>query len=142
MHKRVQQLQGLWLYLYNHQFIRYLFVGGTTFILNESVLILLHGVLKLVLPFAVFMAYLVSFVYNFSLNRKWSFTAAEKNTLKKHIKPYTILFFFNLGYSIVFVSIVSHFMNYALATALSVATQTTWTFYVFKTYIFVKTPVA
>ncbi len=137
MHQRVEQLHGLWKYLYHHQLVRYLFVGGTTFLILEGGIFTLHGLLKLPVPFAVFMSYLVSFLYNFTLNRKWAFSAAEKSTLKKHIKPYTILFFFNLGFSTVFVSTLSHFINYAVVTALYVAIQTTWTYYVYKKYIFV-----
>ena len=136
MQQTIKKLHGFLLYLYKHQFIRYLFVGGTTFMLNEGALITLHGFLKLMLPFAVFLSYLISFTYNFTLNLKWAFSTSETNTLKKHIRPYTILFFFNLMFSIVFVSTASHFIHYAVATAVSIAIQTTWTFYIYKKYIF------
>lgn len=124
-------------YLYNHQFLRYLFVGGTTFILDEGGLITLHGVLKLWLPAAIFLSYLVAFMYNFSLNRWWAFKSHESSSLNKHIRPYTLLFLFNLIFSIIFISIMSHFINYAVAKALSVAIQVTWTYFIFKKYIFV-----
>lgn len=137
MNQKVQGLHGFLRYMYNHQFIRYLFVGGTTFILDEGGLIALHGFLKLALPLALFTSYLVAFVYNFTLNRTWAFNAAEAKSLKHHIRPYTILFFFNLIFSIVFVSTASHFINYAIAKAISVAIQVTWTFFIYKKYIFV-----
>jgi len=124
-------------YLYKHRFVRYLFVGGTSFIIDEGLLILLHGKHNVWLPLATFIAYLIAFIYNFSLNRWWAFSAAENNTLRKHIVPYTILFFFNLVFTIMFVSLASHFINYAVAKALAVIIQVSWTYFVYKNVIFV-----
>jgi putative flippase GtrA len=126
-------------YLYRHHFIRYLFVGGTTFILDEGLLILLHGHLDVWLPLALFIAYLVAFIYNFSLNRWWTFSASENKTLKQHMVPYTLLFFFNLAFTVVFVSLASHVINYALAKAIAVVIQVGWNFIIYKYVIFTKT---
>jgi putative flippase GtrA len=142
MQVKILQMRKLAIYLYNLQFVRYLFVGGTTFILDEGLLITFHGVLNIWLPLALFMSYLIAFVYNFSLNRWWAFSAAETSTIKKHIKPYAILFVFNLVFSIVFVSLASHYINYAVAKAISVAVQTTWTFFAYRKYIFVSLAVS
>lgn len=131
-------LKGLALYLYKHPLMRYLFVGGTTFIIDEGLLIILHGKLDVWLPAALFLAYLTAFIYNFSLNRWWAFSAAENKSLHEHVVPYTFLFFFNLMFTIVFVSIVSHFINYALAKALAVMIQVSWTYIIYKNFIFAK----
>lgn len=137
MHQKAQEINVFIKYLYKHQFIRYLFVGGTTFMLDEIGLIFLHGYLHLILPVATLLSFIVAFVYNFNLNRKWSFSAADSRSLKKHLKPYTLLFFFNLIFAVAFVSVASHVVNYAIAKALSVGIQTLWTFYIYKRYIFV-----
>lgn len=126
-------------YLYHHHFLRYLFVGGTTFIIDEALLIALHGKLGVQLTVSLFFSYLVAFVYNFSLNRWWAFSASENKTLAKHLAPYMLLFTFNLIFNIVFVNVVSHFINYAFAKALAVITQMAWTYFIYKNVIFVRT---
>lgn len=133
--EKTKALAGI---LYRHRFMRYLAVGGTTFMLDEGLLILLHGKFNIWLPLATFVAYIVSFVYNFSLNRWWSFSAAEANSLRRHIVPYTALFIFNLVFTVVAVSLLSHVMNYALAKPLVVIAQTTWNYFIYKNYIFVR----
>lgn len=133
---------GLIGYLYKHKLIRYLFTGGTTFIIDEGLLILLHGVGKVWLPLALFIAYSVAFIYNFSVNRWWAFSASENKTVRQHIVPYGALFLFNLAFAIIFVSIASHFINYAVAKAISVIIQTSWTYLIYKNIIFAKVSVA
>lgn len=136
----MRRVRGLVGYFYRHKFIRYLFVGGTTFIIDEGLLILLHGGAHVWLPLALFVAYSIAFVYNFSLNRWWAFSASENNTVRQHIVPYTALFLFNLIFAIVFVSLVSQFIHYAIAKAVSVIIQTSWTFLIYKNVIFVSHP--
>lgn len=130
--------------LYKHNFVRYLFVGGSTFIIDEGLLVLLHGMAAVSLPLATTAAYIVAFVYNFSLNRWWTFSASANQSLRKHIVPYGILFAFNLITAVILVSLLSHVMNYALAKVLVVALQTSWNFVIYKNYIFTgekETPV-
>jgi putative flippase GtrA len=129
-------LKGLATYLYKHHLIRYLFVGGTTFIIDEGLLILLHGKVRVNLELSLLVAYSVAFVYNFSLNRWWAFSASENKSLGQHIAPYSLLFFFNLGFNIIFVSLMSHVINYALAKPLAVIIQITWTYIIYRNYIF------
>jgi len=124
--------------LYRHHLIRYLFVGGTTFIIDFGLLILLHGKEKMWLPLATFISYSIAVVYNFSLNRWWTFSASETKSLRQHITPYAILLSFNLLFTVVFVSLVSHFMNYAIAKIVAVIIQTGWNYFIYKNVIFLK----
>jgi putative flippase GtrA len=132
--KKITDLIAL---LYNSHLVRYLFIGGTTFVIDEAILIMLHGVWHVALPLSLFIAYGVAFVYNFSLNRWWNFSASADGKLAKHLVPYAFLFVFNLVFTIVSVSFMSRYINYAVAKALSVALQTTWTFLAYKYLIFV-----
>lgn len=122
--------------LYHHHFVRYLFVGGTTFAIDLGLLIFLHGVEKVWIPFATGLAYCVAIVYNFCLNRWWTFSAAEKKSLHQHMIPYIILLTFNLLFSVIFVSLSSHVINYAIAKVIAVALQTSWTFFCYKHFVF------
>lgn len=133
----MDKLKTVTLFLYRHSLIRYLAVGGSTFILDFGILFLLHGVWDLNLGASASVAYWVSISYNFILNRYWTFDAHEKESLKRHITGYMMLLVANYLFTVTFVSIVGEHINYMIAKALAVAIQMIWTYYVYKRYIFV-----
>jgi putative flippase GtrA len=135
----IKRTRGLLGYLYKHPLVRYLFVGGSTFVIDEGLLILFHGVLSIWLPLALLGAYCVAFAYNFVLNRWWTFNAADNQSIKKHLVPYSALFLFNLAFTVVFVSLASHVINYAIAKVIAVAIQVSWTYFIYKHFIFINT---
>jgi len=126
-------------YLYNHHFIRYLFVGGSTFVIDLGLLIFLKEKVHLRLLVATSFSYWASIAYNFCLNRWWTFSVSENTSLKKHLALYAVLLGINYVFTIVFVSTFSKFINYSLAKIISVAIQMTWTYYIYKKYIFIRT---
>ncbi|HSX45319.1 MAG TPA: GtrA family protein [Candidatus Saccharimonadales bacterium] len=134
----MQEAKRLTLYFYKHSFIRYLFVGGTTFFLDLGTLILLHGKFHISLPLATSIAYWLSVIFNFSLNRWWTFSVSEKSSLQKHAMTYGLLLGFNFIFTVIFVSNVSHHINYAKAKILAVAFQMCWNFFIYKNFIFTK----
>lgn len=127
---------GLVVYLYKHHFVRYLFVGGTSFIIDFGTLVLLHGKFRVNLAIATSIAYWLSIIYNFTLNRWWTFSAGENKKLHQHLIPYGILLAGNYVFTVLFVGIVSHHINYAVAKTLAVILQTTWTYQIYKKVIF------
>ena len=62
----IKRARTLSIKLYNHHFVRYVFVGGTTFIIDLGLLVLLHGFLHVNLAIATSIAYWVAIAYNFS----------------------------------------------------------------------------
>lgn len=133
----MNKTKELTLYLYNHHFVRYLLVGGTTFIIDFGLLYSLHSKFKVGLDISTTIAYWVSIVYNFILNRYWTFNAREKESLKKHLLIYCSLLLFNYAFVIIFISIMSHHINYIVAKAIAVLLQMIWTYPVYKKVIFV-----
>lgn len=133
----MDKIKTLTLFLYRHSLIRYLAVGGTTFLLDFGILFVLHGLWELNLGASASVAYWVSISYNFILNRYWTFDAHEKESLKRHITGYMMLLVANYLFTVTFVSIVGAHINYMIAKALAVAIQMIWTYYVYKRYIFV-----
>jgi putative flippase GtrA len=138
----VRKTSAFVLYLYRHHFIRYLFVGSTTFIFDFALLFLLHGKASVDLAVATSIAYWVSIAYNFFLNRSWTFSARDKTDLRRHLSTYLILLGFNYLFTVVFVSLASHHINYLLAKAISVAISMSWTYFAYKNYIFTSKPPA
>lgn len=126
----------LTLYLYQHNLVRYLVVGGSTFAIDLGLLVLLHGAEGVWLPLATAIAYCIAIIYNFCLNRWWTFSASENKSVREHIIPYSILLGFNFLFTVLFVSLLSHFINYAVAKVLAVAIQTTWTYFCYKHFVF------
>lgn len=130
------RLKSFLLYLYRHHFIRYLFVGGTTFLIDFSILFFLHEVVHFNLALATSIAYWASITFNFLLNRSWTFSASEKKKLHEHALFYGLLLSFNYLYTVIAVSILSHFMYFGIAKLIAVITQVSWTYFLYKNYVF------
>jgi putative flippase GtrA len=128
----IKKVKTISVVIYNHRFARYVFVGGTTFILDLSLLIGLHGILHVDLAIATSAAYWIAIAYNFTLNRWWSFSASENNSLRKHLPPYLLLLGFNYIFTVLFVGFFSREMPYELAKAIAVPIQMVWTYPLFK----------
>lgn len=125
-------------YLYRHHFVRYLLVGGTTFVIDFGILFILHGHLKLNLAASTSVAYWISIAYNFVLNRYWTFDAREKDSLARHISTYFLLLIGNYLFTVTLVSVAGTHISYVIAKALAVGLSMIWTYPVYKKYIFVS----
>jgi len=125
-------------YFYHLHVMRYLFVGATSLLLDVTILVILHGKLGVTLAVATSIAYWCSIIYNFSLNRQWTFSAGENKKLHQHLAGYSILLGFNYLFTLLFVSFFSHYINYAIAKIIAVAIQTMWTYPMYKFVIFSK----
>lgn len=123
-------------YLYRHNLVRYLFVGGSTFLIDLGLLVLLHGKLHLGIGLATTISYWTSIAYNFTLNLNWTFSSGEKRKLHQHIIPYAILLGCNYLFTLIFVSVGSHYINYAVCKVIAVALQTMWTYPIYKHVVF------
>ena len=106
--------------------------------IDFGILYTLHGLLKFNLAASTSVAYWISISYNFVLNRYWTFDAREKESLKRHVTIYFVLLVFNYLFTVTVVSLLSTHINYVIAKALAVATSMTWTYYIYKNYIFIK----
>ena len=124
--------------LYRHHFIRYLLIGGTTFIIDFGLLFSLKTRAHTSLVVATSVGYWISILYNFTMNRWWSFSAAEKNNLHRHALTYGALLAFNFLFTIIFVGLVSKVMYFGFAKVLAVLIQMSWTYLIYKNYIFTK----
>ena len=76
------------------QFIRYVIVGITGFILEYTLFLVLRERLGIRELLSNIIVYTVIFWFNFLLNKFWSFKA--RNNFKRQLLYYGILFFFNL----------------------------------------------
>ena len=134
------RVKNITVYLYRHRFVRYLFVGGTTFLIDFGILYFLKNNLQTTITFSTSVAYWISISYNFLLNRYWTFEAREKEDLKRHITIYMFLLIGNYFFTLIFVAIISNYIYFLFTKALAVAIQMTWTYYIYRDMIFYTKP--
>ncbi len=99
-------------------------------------LFLLHAIFHLSLPIAASVAYWFAVLYNFSITRLWTFSKKDYEKLYKHMFMYGLLLAINYSFTVIFVSIVSNSIYFGTAKILAVIIQTSWTFFIYKKYIF------
>lgn len=122
--------------LYYHPFVRYVAIGGTTFALDFFLLVLLHGVLGINLLVATTVAYWTSIAFNFLANRFWTFGATETHIIK-HVMTYGLLLGFNYLFTVAFLAVATNLgMHYTIAKVVAVAIQMTWTYVIYKRFVF------
>ncbi len=122
--------------IYEHSFVRYVVIGGSTFALDFVLLVLLHGFLDINLFIATTFAYWTSIAFNFVANRFWTFGATE-TPITKHLAGYLTLLGVNYLFTVGFLTVATHLgMHYAVAKVLAVLIQISWTYVIYKKYIF------
>lgn len=125
-------------FFYRHHFVRYVFVGGSTFVLDFSILFCLQHFTNVSLSISTTLAYWIAIAYNFVLNRWWTFSAAESKNLSKHLTLYLVLLGANYLVTLLIVLGLSHFIYFGWAKVFAVIVQITWTYPIYKKVIFTK----
>jgi putative flippase GtrA len=132
----IEQSSALFWFLYRHPFIRYLVVGGTTFMIDLGLLILLHGHFRINLTIATTVGYWVSVTYNFFLNRHWVFSAQQAKRLHEHAFLYGCLLGINYIYTVVAMNVLTKHISYEFAKMIVIVVAIAWTYPIYKRYIF------
>jgi len=118
--------------------VRYLLVGGTSFLVDAGLLFILHDIVDLSILIAGSVAFWIGVIYNFTLTRLWTFSVRDKQQLHKHILLYALLLAFNYVSTIVLLALLSNVMHFIIAKTLIVAAQTVWNYPIYKFVIFRK----
>lgn len=131
-------MKSLLLTIYKKPFFRYLFVGGSSFVLDLGILTLLYKMLGLNITIATSVAFWLAVIYNFILTRSWTFSVREKEQLKKHAVLYVCLLTANYLITTIFMLLTNNILYYALAKTIIVIVQTFWNYPIYKYLIFKK----
>jgi putative flippase GtrA len=116
--------------------LKYVVVGGSTFLIDLGLLILLREVAHVAILLATTISYWASIAFNFFTNRAWTFQAQAR--LRRHALPYVLLLLTNYVVTIGLVGGLSHLgVNYAIAKVLAVGVSMSWTYIAYKKLIFV-----
>jgi putative flippase GtrA len=118
------------------QLRRYLIVGFSTVGFETLVLWILKEYIGINLIVANTMAYTISFIFNFYLNRTWSFSS--KSDISYQLKAYGVLFVFNLFASNMIIHLLTNVAGvyYMLSKFISIAMIVSWNFVLYKKIIY------
>ncbi len=123
--------------MYSKSFRRYVFVGASTVAIDYFVLVILRRGFSGGLVYSISAAYWTSIVYNFTLNRYWSFEAA-KGMIPKQLFFYGCLLLFNYLVTLGVVwGLESLGLSEYIAKLFALALTITWTYVFYKKIVFV-----
>jgi len=118
------------------QLKKYFITGFSSFGLEYSLLIILTEYVDLWYILSNTIAFLVSFWFNFLLNRYWSFQS--KNNFSRQLFLYMTLLLVNLGISNVLMYIITDIFGvvYLISKIMVVSVITMWNFIIYKRMIY------
>ena len=118
------------------RFVRYVFVGGTTFTIDIGLFSLFHGLFGWDALVANTISYWTAIVFNFLANRAWTFDANE-TALKRNLTLYISLLLFNFAFSSLFLAVARNIgADLHLAKIIATGVQILWTYIAYKKVIF------
>lgn len=119
--------------------IKFLLVGGASFAVDLGLLVLLHEVFGVDLWIATPLAFIASLVFNFALQRSFTFRAQNR----RHVSflKYLALVVFNVVAIDVIVNAFDIWgMSYGIGKVVATVVTTSWNFWLYKVWIFKREP--
>lgn len=130
---------GLAMRLYQHAVVRFLLVGGLSFALDLGILALLHEVFGVALWVATPIAFVVSLVFNFLLQRIFTFQATNNGSISA--AKYILLVIVNIAVSdLVVTGFDALGWSYIVGKTTATVMTTTWNYFLYHHWIFKRTP--
>lgn len=121
--------------------IKFLLVGGASFVVDLGLLTLLHEVFWVDLWIATPVAFIASLVFNFVLQRSFTFRARSPRHMS--LFKYLVLVVFNVVAIDVIVNAFDTWgISYGIGKAVATVLTTTWNFWLYKIWIFRRDPAA
>lgn len=119
----------------NSHLLKFLLVGGLSFAIDLALLVVLHEVFGVVLWIATPIAFLTSLIFNFLLQRIFTFKATNRGHAS--FVRYAILVAFNTVATDFIVNTFAHWdLTYAAGKVVATALTMGWNFYLYKYWIF------
>lgn len=125
--------------VHNSHLIKFLLVGGASFAVDLGLLILLHEVFGVDLWIATPLAFIASLVFNFLLQRSFTFRAQNR----RHVSflKYLALVVFNVVAIDVIVNAFDAWgVSYGIGKVVATVVTTSWNFWLYKVWIFKREP--
>ncbi|WP_376934784.1 GtrA family protein [Arthrobacter liuii] len=140
MRHRAQKLASrILLIVERSHLIKFLLVGGASFAVDLALLTLLHEVFGVGLWIATPIAFIASLVFNFALQRSFTFRARNRSHVS--LLKYLALVVFNIVAIDVIVNVFDAWgISYGIGKAFATVLTTAWNFWLYKVWIFRHEP--
>jgi putative flippase GtrA len=121
-------------------FKKYLVIGFSSFALEYIIYLIFTDLVRIWYLYASTIAQAIVFCYNFLMNRYWSFQSRMK--LSRQLLRYGVIFLFNVGMSNLLIYLLKDILglNYYLSKVLVMGAIVSWTFIIYKKFIFLTNP--
>lgn len=131
--------QGLLGKFFGHSAVRYLIVGGFSFAVDFGLLVLLREVFHWDVGLASATAFLTSLVFNFLLQRQFSFESAHRTHVS--MIRYGLLVVANTVATVLIVQLLTPTpLGYVGGKVISTAAMTVWNYFLYQHWVFGKKP--
>ncbi|MDR7083047.1 putative flippase GtrA [Arthrobacter ginsengisoli] len=131
--------RGLLRKFFGHSAVRYLIVGGLSFAVDFGLLVLLREVFHWDVGIASATAFLTSLVFNFLVQRKFSFESAHRTHVS--MIRYGVLVVANTLATVLIVQLLTPtILGYMGGKVVSTAAMTVWNYFLYKHWVFGKKP--
>lgn len=131
--------RGLLARFFGHSAVRYLIVGGLSFTVDFALLVLLREVFRWDVGIASATAFLSSLVFNFLVQRKFSFDSAHRTHVS--MIRYGLLVVANTLATVLIVELLTPtVLGYMGGKVISTAAMMVWNFFLYQHWVFGKKP--
>jgi len=124
--------------IYKNSVLRYLAVGGTSFIVDFGLLYFFHEVLGVRLWISTGVAFLASFLFNFTFQKIFAFSSKSHSGWS--LVKYLALVAFNTLATVAIVSLLYTFIGWELAKVLATVLTTIWNYLAYRFIVYTDTP--
>ena len=120
--------------------LRYIIVGGTSYAIELTVLLLLVHVLHFNTTLAVSIGFWLGLVISFLLQKFLAFKNTNTRARRLTIQTvyYALLVLFNYGFTLLFVHLLEPFIDLSIARTLALIITTAWNYIIYKKVIFTE----
>lgn len=120
--------------------LRYIIVGGTSYAIELTVLLLLVHVLHFNTTLAVSIGFWLGLVISFLLQKFLAFKNTDTRARRLTIQTvyYALLVLFNYGFTLLFVHLLEPFIDLSIARTLALIITTAWNYIIYKKVIFTE----
>lgn len=127
--------------LVQHQIVRYLFIGGLSFVIEISVLFALNQLLHVPPTISVAISFWVGFIIAYILQKLVTFQNKEKSkrALAKQLAGYTLLVLWNYGFTLLVVELFQNNISVVVLRTIVIVITTIWNYALYK-ILFKVTP--
>lgn len=119
--------------LFEHTLVRYLFVGGSAYVIEMLALYSLRYIFGLSAITSVAISFWIGFFVAFGLQKTITFKNYDRGakTISKQLLGYSLLVVFNYAFTLLIVSLLHSQLNVIILRTLVIATITLWNYFIY-----------